>query len=200
MSAITRRRKAASSAAIRSARRANSTSTAMPATTQSTVSIRAGSTVCPIPTTNPAADNQYTNNLSWRGAGIKQAEQFYSFEIGFVPGLNAVQGLHGAITGCDAITGQNLNGWQRALGALAAAGPILHGAAGIIGAGGELLGDISGSAAREARYTRFGFDPESAEKLASQAVEQKPIPTSAYTAFPVIRNAAKPGPSATGRR
>ena len=31
---------------------------------------------------SPAADIQYTNNLSWRGAGIKEAEQFCSFEIG----------------------------------------------------------------------------------------------------------------------
>jgi hypothetical protein len=66
-----------------------------------------------------------------------------------VPGLNAVQGLHQAITGCDAFTGQTLNPLQRGLGVLAAAGPLLHGAGALVGVGSDLLADAKGVASVE---------------------------------------------------
>jgi hypothetical protein len=103
---------------------------------------------------SPEADKLYASDLTTvnRG-GIRAAQQLYSFEIGFVPGLNAVQGLHQAVTGCDAFTGQTLNPLQRGLGVLAAAGPLLHGAAAIVGGGGEILGDFARSEGRFVRGT-----------------------------------------------
>ena len=82
----------------------------------------------------------YTNNVSFRGtSGLKAAQRFLSFETSFVPGLNAVQGLHQAVSGCDAITGERLNGFQRFFGGLAVAGPLLHGAAAVFCGAGERL-------------------------------------------------------------
>jgi hypothetical protein len=107
-----------------------------------------------------AADSQYTNNVKWRGAGYQEARKFLSAEVGLVPGVSAIQGLSQAITGCDYITGDSVDGWGRAGGALAAAGPLLHG----IGAAASIVSDLGESGAELARF-RSGLGLSEASAL-----------------------------------
>jgi hypothetical protein len=79
-----------------------------------------------------------------------------------VPGLNAVQGLHQAVTGCDAFTGQTLNPLQRGLGLLAAAGPLLHGAGALAGAVGGRVGGIEAVVKGQSGVARAIADIQSA--------------------------------------